>query len=241
MIYHVLPGDAQVEEFRKTGLEGEMIVFREVMVVGPIDAENIDEFWDQRARFILAEYGEDVIDYHEKVADRIAKLVDVSDGAEVNLWFEYELFCSVNMWLCLYLLKDSQTNIFRVAPLNAAPDDVWKGFGRHTAEDLKACFETRNQFAGEDVAKGSELWDAFRKRDSARLLELGEYRSQCFPFLKEVCEAAAEIETRPAKLIRELKAEGFDDLESVFPEFQNRAGVYGFGDLQVEKLLERLT
>jgi len=239
MIYHVLPGDAQVEEFRKSGLAGDLIVFREAMIVGPVDADNIDDFWDQRAQFILAEHGEDVIVYHEKVADEINKLLDVPVGAEVNLWFEYELFCSVNMWLCLDLLKDSQADIFRVAPLNALPDDVWKGFGKHTADDLKNCFEARTQFAAEDVAKGSQLWDAFRQRDSARLLELGEYRSQCFPFLKEVCDAAAAIETHPAKLIRELKAEGLSDLQSVFPEFQKRAGVYGFGDLQVERLLEK--
>jgi len=71
------------------------------------------------------------------------------------------------------------------------------------------------------------------------LLELGEYRSQCFPFLKEVCSAAAEIESRPARLITELRSEGLTELETVFPEFQKRAGEYGFGDLQVEKLLER--
>jgi hypothetical protein len=239
MIYHVLPGAAQVDDFRKTGLDGEVIVFSEAMAVGPIDAENIDEFWDQRARFILAEYGEDVIDYHEKVADNIAKLIDVEEDDEVNLWFEYELFCSANMWLCLDLVKDSGADVFRVAPINLTPDDVWKGFGKHTSDDLKACFEARTPFLSEDIAKGTELWDAFRKRDSARLLELGEYRSQCFPFLKEVCEAAAEIETRPAKLVRELNDEGLTDLATVFPEFQKRAGVYGFGDTQVEKLLER--
>ncbi|HLA94701.1 MAG TPA: hypothetical protein VK612_03195, partial [Pyrinomonadaceae bacterium] len=205
---------------------------------GPADAENVDDFWDERAQFVLSEYGEDVIDYHEKVADGINKLADLPDGAEVNLWFEYELFCSVNMWLCLDLMRGSDAKVFRVAPLNASPDDVWKGFGQHTADDLKNCFEARVEFTNEDIVKGGWLWDAFRKRESRRLLELGEYRSQCFPFLKEVCEAAAAIDTRPAKIIRELQAEGLSGLENIFPEFQKRAGVYGFGDLQVERLIE---
>lgn len=176
MIYHVLPGDAQAEEFRKTGLDGEVIFFREALIVGPVDAENIDNFWDERAQFILAEYGEDVIDYHEKVADEIARLIDVNDVDEVNLWFEYELFCSANMWFCLDLLKGSDASIFRVAPLDASPDNVWKGFGDHTAADLKNCFEARTRFKTEEVEHGSILWDAFRKRDAAKLIELGEYR-----------------------------------------------------------------
>lgn len=239
MIYHVLPGDAQVEEFRKTGLDGEVIVFREAMICGPVDAPDIDTFWNERAQFILSEYGEDVINYHEKVADEINKLTDLAGDAEVNLWFEYELFCSANMWFCLDVLKGSGADIYRVAPLNASPDDVWKGFGPHTADDLKNCFEARIEFSEEDVAKGAQLWDAFRKRDSSGLFELGEYRSPCFPFLKEVCNAAAEIESRPAEILRDIKASGLTSLETAFPEFQKRAGVYGFGDLQVARLLER--
>jgi len=237
MIYHVLPGDAQVEAFRKTGLEGELIVFREALITGPIDAADANEFWDKRAQFVLAEYGEDVIEYHEKVADLIDRLSDVDSGSEVSLWFEYELFCSVNMWYCLSALQGSGARVFRVAPINASPDDVWKGFGSHKAEDLLACLEARTQFSAEDIKTGSELWRAYAERDGKRLRDLGEYRSPCFPFLREVCDAAADIETRPAEIVRELQAGGFDTLEAVFPKFQEVAGVYGFGDLQVEKLL----
>ncbi len=240
MIYHVLPGDAQVEEFRKTGLEGELIVFREALITGPIDAADVNEFWDRRARFVLAEYGEDEIEYHEKVADRIARLSDIESGADVSLWFEYELFCSVNMWYCLGALQGSGARIFRVAPINASPDDVWKGFGSHTANDLLACYEARTQFSAEDIATGAKLWRAYAVRDSEQLRSLGEYRSPCFPFLKEVCEAAAEIEDRPAEIVRELRAGGLATLEEIFPRFQERAGVYGFSDLQVEKLLGSL-
>ena len=240
MIYHVLPGDAQVEEFRKTGLEGELIVFREAFITGPTDADDANEFWDRRARFILAEYGEDMIEYHEKVADEIIRLSDVENGDEVNLWFEYELFCSVNMWFCLDQLKGSDARVFRVAPMNPAPDDVWKGFGGNEAGDLLKSFESRVEFSREDIETGAELWRAFSNENAKRLVELSEYRSPCFPFLKEVCAAAAEIETRPVSVIRELKASGLDTLEKAFPEFQKRAGVYGFGDLQVERILNSI-
>lgn len=237
MIYHVLPGDAQVEEFRKTGLDGELIVFREALISGPIDAGDDDQFWDERAQYILTEYSEDVIEYHEKVADEIGRIEDIEPGDEVNLWFEYELFCGVNMWFCLDKLNNSGAEVYRVAPINASPDDVWNGFGQHEADDLIACFDSRTRFSNEDIETGSELWKAFANRNAVELLELGEYRSPCFPFLKEVCEAAARIETQPETIIRELKSSGLDTIEKAFPEFKKRAGVYGFGDLQVERLL----
>ena len=240
MIYHVLPGDAQVEDFKKTGIPGEVIVFREAFITGPLHAVDTNEFWDQRARFILSEYGEDEIVYHEKVADGILRLAEVDADDEVHLWFEFELFCGVHLWYCLNELKDSGAPIFRVAPVNLEPDDVWKGFGGHTADDLKAAFEERIEMSDEDVSTGAELWDAFRDRDGSKLRRLGEYRSPAMPFLKEVAEAASEIDSRPIRIVREIRSEGLTTIEEVFPEFQKRAGVYGFGDLQVERLLDAI-
>jgi hypothetical protein len=186
MIYHILPGDAQVEEFRKTRLDGEVIVFREALITGPVDAQSVDRFWDERAQFILAEYGEDIIEYHEKVADEIDRLADVEAGDEVNLWFEYELFCSVNYWFCINMLADSSAKLFRVAPVKATPDDVWNGFGRDTARELSRAFDSRNELSADDIQAGRAIWRSFAASDAAKMISLGGYRSPCFPFLAEV-------------------------------------------------------
>ncbi len=240
MILHVLPGDSLTAEFTKTSIDGEVIVCRECLVTGDVSGRTLDEFWDRRANFIAVEYGGDPIEYQENVAYELERLIGLSEKDEVNLWFEYELFCHANMWFCLDLLNGTEASVFRVAPVNASPDDVWKGFGILDAAALSECFDARTKFTGEDIETGSALWRAFSKRDADKLAELGEYRSPSFPFLKEVCEAAARIDSRPAEIVRELKADGLDRIETVFPEFQKRAGVYGFGDLQVERLLEQV-
>lgn len=241
MIVHVLPGDSLVEEFRKTEIEGDVIVCRECFVDGDISGETLEEFWSIRANFLALEYSGDPIEYQEGVAYELERLTDLPADSEVNLWFEYELFCSVNMWFCLDLLKHFGANVFRVAPTNASPDDVWNGFGQHDAAELKNCFESRIEFTAEDIEMGSRLWDAFRNRDSAKLHELGEYRSPCFPFLKEACEAAAEIETRPKEILKEITNGGEKDFNNIFPEFKKRAGVYGFGDSQVDRILRGIS
>lgn len=238
MKLHVLPGDSLFKEFQDADIDGEIVVCRECLVVGDVSGSTLEEFWDRRANFISLEYGGDPIEYRENVAYELERLIGLSAHDEVYLWFEYELFCQANMWFCLDLLKGTEAAVYRVALLNVAPDDVWKGFGKLSADDLTVCFDARTKFSDEDIAMGSRLWDAFRRRDSAELLTLGEYRSECFPFLKEVSEAAAEIESKPARVVSELKAAGHKDLESIFPEFKKRAGVYGFGDLQVERLIE---
>ena len=238
MIYHVLPGDATAEDFKATGIDGEVIVCRECLVVGPADAETYFEFWEQRAHFVLGEYHGDEIVYHETVADELAKLLDVPAGSEVNLWFEYELFCSANMWFCLDLLRNTESEVYRVEPIVRTFDDRWKGFGKLDAADLQKCFAARTKFSADDIQLGSDLWNAFRHEDNARLLLLGDRDSKCFPYLKEVCEAAVERETRPREILRSITKDN-TDFGEIFMEFTKQAGVYGYGDSQVESLLEK--
>ncbi len=238
MNYHVLPGDSVASEFRKTEFDGEVVVFRECLVTGDLSGGDLDQFWERRANFLALEYGEDPIQYQESVAYEIERLLGLPAESEVNLWFEYELFCQANMWFCIDLLSGFEGKVFRVEPLNSQPDDIWKGFGGHVTGDLERCFESRTLFSNEDRALGSKIWNAFRRRDEAELLRLGEVRSPCFPFLQEVCGAAAEIDLRPAQIVSQIKSAGMTELETAFPEFQKRAGVYGFGDLQVARLLD---
>jgi len=239
MRVHVLPGDAVADEFKKTDIEGEVIVCRECLVVGPIEADTPFEFWDERARFILAEYGEDEIAFHERVADELEKLRDIEPGTEVNLWFEYELFCSVNLWFCISMLIDTGADIFRVEPATRGLDDRWQGFGGLDAAPLQECFAKRKQLSSEDIVLGGDLWNAFRKGDNERLRTIAASASDRFPYVIEVCEAAIDRNTRPIEILSDITSEGMIDPEETFIKFTRRAGVYGYGDLQVQRLLDQ--
>lgn len=241
MIYHVLPGDAQVEEFKKTGIEGELIVCREALSHGPIDAPDLETFWDERARFIVGEYGEDEIAYHDSVARELVRLQDLSDGDQVNLWFEYELFCSVNYWFCLSLLRGSSADVYRVEPIGLDEENRWDGFGNFMADALKASYELRTKLAPMDVELGSELWEAYRQKSATRLRDLSESERDGFAYLGEVAAAAAEEDIRPLEILREIRAGGETDFGEIFAEFRKRSGVYGYGDLQVQRLLDQLS
>ncbi len=241
MIVHVLPGDALVEEFKKTNIAGQVIVFREAMIVGPVDADTPFEFWDERARFILAEYGEDEIVYHERVADELEKLRDLGEDEEINLWFEYELFCSVNMWFCLSLLAQTKSMIYRVEPVVLDMEDRWKGFGKLDANALKKCYAARQKFTVGDIQLGADLWNAYRKNDNAWLRKLAQTETDCFPYLKEVCEAAIDKDRRAPQIITDIMSKGVTEIEDIFPEFSRRAGVYGYGDLQVQRMLDHIS
>ena len=241
MIYHVLLGDSLVAEFKKANIAGEVIVCRECLIVGPVDAETPFEFWDERARFLLTEYGEDEIEYHERVANELEKLIDIGPDDEVNLWFEYELFCSVNMWFCLSMLDFGEAiTVYRVEPLVLDAKDRWKGFGPLDSADLQKCFDERKYLSTDYIRFGAELWEAYCRSDHKQLKDLSMKRSDRFPSLAEVVEAAIEKDTRPKQILDEIIGEGITDFSEIFPEFTRRAGVYGYGDLQVERLMDQM-
>lgn len=240
MILHVLPGDAIVNTFKAAGIEGDIAVCRESLVVGDVSGDTLPEFWERRAKFLASQHPDGVDDYHEKVVREFAKLTALQSGSEINLWFEYELFCQTNMWFCLSLLAGSTVDIFRVAPVTRSEDEVWDGFGNLSAEDLKKCFARRVRMSGTDVGLGSKLWSAFSSGNDAELDRLSTIGSPAFPKLREVCAAAMEKESRPKEIVREIIQEGETNFSNIFREFRTRAGVYGYGDSQVKNIWQSL-
>jgi hypothetical protein len=237
MKIHVLAGDALANDFKNSGIEGETVVCRECLVDGDVRAENLEDFWQVRAGFIKNTYGGDAEKYFAEVVREFEKLQNLPAEAEVNLWFEYELFCQANMWFCLSLLQNTSGSVYRVAPVVRTEEDVWKGFGNLSAEDLKKCFAERVRFTEADISLGAELWRAYQNADYEKLQKLSETESECFPRLKEVCRAEIEKGSRPKAVLREIMENGATDFAEIFPEFAARAGVYGFGDAQVKRIL----
>ena len=70
--------------------------------------------------------------------------------------------------------------------------------------------------------------------------------SKAFKFLSEVCKAHIERFpeenqlSRPERVLLELIDQSNGDFAEVFAAFSEREGIYGFGDLQVKAMYDRL-
>ncbi len=119
-------------------------------------------------------------------------------------------------------------------------EERWSGFAKLGPDELKECFVARRRLSSDDVVLGAGLWNAYRKGNLDRLMELSKADSAIFPYLDEVCVAALNKETRPVEVLRSIREDGFETFPEIFPEFVSRAGEYGFGDTQVKSILEKL-
>ena len=225
MIYHILNGDELAKNFN---LDGEIIICREILIEGDLKAENLEDFWRHRAEFIKKTFADDA--YVETVKSEFAKLNHLNPGDEVNFWFGNEAFCQVNLWFCISLVIDKNASFYRVFP----DSNDWNC----SFDAIEKQFESRQGLTIADLQLSKQLWQAFCFNDFERLKYLSETDSPCFIRLNEVGQALIEKDWKPKEILSEITNSGENDFGKIVFRFQEKAGIYGFGDLQVAHLLE---
>jgi hypothetical protein len=244
---HLLNGDQLAYQLQGASYFQTHFVFREALIVGPVGGTTLVEFWKLRTEFITSSYGVTAEEYNQKTISEIERLRSLPEDAEICLWFEDDLFCQVNLWFLLAMLSDKpRLRLFRVFPPTTIGKDQWDGFGQATLDSLEEAFEARVPFCDQDVQLGKALWQAYRSQDWEEFKSLSRQPSPCFQSLEEVCQAQLERLPdvnglgKPERIIYEILGSGINDFPIVFNEFTRQAGVYGFGDLQVKALYDRM-
>ena len=172
------------------------------------------------------------------------------DNSEFNLWFEYDLFCQVNMWFVLSLLNSLaiKKKVFAVytSYLDRSNKQFWNGFGPANASELRVCFTYRISLTDVDLQFGQELWKAYKNGDLDALIGLSKNQSPAFPYLQEVVVAHVDrfpqdgAKGRPEKVLEDITKNISTDFHQVFKEFWSRESIYGFGDIQLKRLYDKV-
>jgi len=240
MDLHVLSGDSLDAPFRKLGIEGDVAIFRECFVDGPVAVDPLEEFLAVREAYLNSQYPRNDSFYRDRVRPEIEKVLNAKDGKEIILWFEHELFCQVNLWFLLSRLRDRPLKISAVLPSVSSESDRFKGWAVMDAHELRRCFDNRVTVKRADVELGAALWGAFASMDHGRLVDLSSESSDIFQYLGEVAIAASENDTRPIAAIRAIIESGAESFAEVFCEFGRCEPVFGFGDLQLKRIYDEV-
>lgn len=238
--WHLVNGDCLREQIAAMETTATLVTMRECLCVGPVEPHA--DFFGRRAAFIAQAYDAPEEKYRVWVQDELDRLGSLPADAELNLWFEADLFCQVNLWYLLHRLQAAGRihGLFRVTPL---PGAEWMGFAGHDADELMQAFEARRLLPAEEVARGANLWEAYQAGDLAALQALSSTENADWPGLGAAVQAHLDLQpdahgrSRPQRVLQEILDEGHTEFEDIFREFQRRAPVYGYGDLQVRALL----
>ncbi|NVJ87398.1 MAG: hypothetical protein HWE15_13900 [Algoriphagus sp.] len=240
MIFHILNGDSLSGQF-PNDIPGEKIIFRECLLDGPLVAKNEDVFWQMRKEFL--EFAYEATDYDRKSKEEILKITKIPSESTVFFWFEEDLFCQVNFWKASTLLPKDLQEAYLVLPGQNSP----YSFAHLSAAQLFHQWENALKLDLEDIRLFNSLWTFYQNADVANALDYLESSEPKFSFLFPAVKAwenmipTQKSEGLPMQTLRDIQIKNpVWDFRKVFREFQNHLPIYGFGDLQVKKLWEKM-
>jgi hypothetical protein len=246
MVYNILNGDSLAYSFSEANIEGNIIVIREGLIDGELSGDNLHDFWQTRAKYLRITETE----YHNSVVKEFEKIINAPDNSDFNLWFEYDLFCQVNMWFVISIINSLpiKRKVFAVysSHLDKTSKQFWNGFGLANSDELKVCYSNRISLSKADLNFGKELWNAYKNGNLEELTNLSNHQSLAFPYLHEVVKAHVDryptdgTKGRPEKVIEDITKNISADFNEVFKEFWKRESIYGFGDSQLKNLYDKV-
>ncbi|NNF36328.1 MAG: DUF1835 domain-containing protein [Saprospiraceae bacterium] len=245
-IVHILNGDALREVF-PSELKGELITFREMMMEGPVHANGIEELVSMRSKFLNKYYDTELEEYYNKSGRELEKILSISESSKVYLWFEYDLFCQVNMWCAIHMLTSwnnvNDIKIVYPAPITNSVD--WHGFAAIRPNEISSLLKKSIPLIQSDIELNHKIWSAYTSTDIQALKQLSKEKSEAFPLLHQSIQNHLDrlpINGQPSALNTSISnlvtKHGKENFGAIFKAFSSEYGRYGMGDVQVKRMVD---
>ena len=250
-ILHILNGDSTREMLALSGLEGEVAVWRDVLSDGPaIEKVGSEEFWQARTSYMSQTFGITKEDFEAKAKDEFAKIEQFREYQEVVLWFEYDLFCQINLIALMHWFHGQERGNTKVSLICVGQEEGYDrlvGLGEMKPDHFPDLFARRRIMGTYDFVFTSDAYTAWCSADPTDLDNFILMSSNEFPYLSDALQShqrrfpgtetgLTEIELKVIELVRS----GVTDRRKLVGQLLRWQGYQGFGDLQYFQILDRM-
>ncbi|TDN89371.1 uncharacterized protein DUF1835 [Salegentibacter sp. 24] len=247
---HIVNGDSLTEQVEQLDLRGQIIVWRELLCEGPCVKEvGSLKFIKQRENFLKQAYDISSENYQQRFVSQLKRLKEAKDYDHVVLWFEFDLFCHINMIAAIsfYLEHQPKVPFYLVCSKRLKGEDEFLPLSRLTDKHLLNHFKHKIQLQEEDLELASLVWELYCGKDPIKLKQQikktsnFEYLSSCirahierFPNSKTGINS---LEKNVLKLVENQHITSKNQLLGYALQYQ---GYYGYSDSQMERVLNKL-
>lgn len=247
---HILNGDAIINHFEASKIDGHIMVCREILAEGRASKEvGSSKFIQHRKAFFILFFDEADALYQEQFLSELAKLNNADQYNEITLWFEYDLFCQINMMAMLsHLYQKGAKNVSLVCIGALEGYEGLVGLGEIDPELYPRLYTERQQLLQSDLEYADQCWESYCSADHRPMLQLAADAPLTFPYFNEALiqthfkrfpkakNGLNEIEETILRLIKSEK-HSRSTLIGALLKWQE---LYGFGDWQYEMYLNNL-
>ncbi|MEL7542885.1 MAG: hypothetical protein AAGJ70_03840 [Pseudomonadota bacterium] len=183
---HITNGDGAAEIIRASGIEGEVLPWRDPMHHGPFPpALDLDAVSVVRADYLAGDML-DVDGVRADFADRNHRLRDaLTRGDAITLWFEHDLLDQLQLVQILDIVSASgSSGVVELICIGDHPQvHPFRGLGQLNAAQMAALWPTRAAVTDAELALASRAWAAFRAEDPTGIEDLLRDDTNALPFL----------------------------------------------------------
>ncbi len=248
---HITNGDVTTEILNNLNIEGEIITWREMLCEGKTTTDvGSEDFWKTRFDFFSNVYQvtkKTFIDFTLKEYRNLCK----QNQDEIILWFDYDLFCQVNMLAVVSWLKKYRKGRKITIVQAGASDNYDKlvGFGHLSKEELINLYQNRTQLSQDDIEYADYIWQLYCSDSPLRLETVHKFNpSSPFIYLSDAISAHLKrfpsVENGLNKIENNILQAAYQtDLKSeneLVRKLLTEQEVYGFGDIQYKNKIKEL-
>ncbi len=247
---HIVNGDSLTEQMKELNLPGELIVWRELLCEGPTRQEINSEFFKIRKKFLKKEYDISAENYEERFISEIKKLRELEDFNQVVLWFEFDLFCHLNMLAAISFLTENKkpAPISLVCSKKLEGEKEFQPLSQLDKKELQNHYKNRILLNTEDIEVANLIWELYCSNDPMKLKPQIKIKTN-FEYLSSCIRAHIErfpnsvtgintLERNVLKLIEHHDIKSKNHLLGYALQYQ---GYYGYNDTQMQRLLKKLS
>ena len=252
-VVHVLNGDSTVPIFAKSRIPGDVIVWRELLSDGPVkNTIGSDEFWKERYAFFERELGISKLEYFDKTIKEIIKLSDLSKSCELVLWFEYDLFCQVNLLaLCSYLLQYYRKDLtyYLVCTGKIKDQEQLQYLSDFSPDAYTTLYKNKVKLTKHNLFFAEQCWNIYAENKHEKLRSFDFNQCHKFNYLQLAMDQQLQrfpkenglnqIENKIMEIIK-VSAMTSSEIVRELLIWQQEHTVYGFGDSQYFMYLKKL-
>ena len=159
---HIVNGSGTAYGFKQSHLEGEMLVWNEALMLGPVfEPIGSQTFWSQRAAYF--DQFDHTASYQELMVPELQKVGTELKYDRITLWFEHDYFCQINMmgvlsWISQYY---AHTEINLVCIHEFPGVEGFRGLGQLQPEDFVTLWPQRVLLSSADLSYAQKAWEWF--------------------------------------------------------------------------------
>jgi hypothetical protein len=250
-LLHITNGDSFTQRLNTLNLKGDVITWREMLCEGKTLANvGSESFWKTRYEFLHKNYKVSKSWFIEKTLKEYRSLCNHKQQDQIVLWFEYDLFCQVNMlavisWL---LANRKYAQISLVCSGKEDESDKMYTLNELSDEQLLGLYKNKKVLSQDDIEYADYVWQLYCSNNPMRLENLTDFNDYQFDYLSDAIKShlqrfpsiANGLNSMENSILRVTADEKPTSRKELLKSILQNQGNLGFGDTQYDRAITRL-